>query len=101
MVKSTHLSFPREGVALHISAEDAIAYGINPGEPAVVEVTVRDHTVDEWIAEASAATFETEAEEGEFSEPESDTPARTAEPIASGVAEDHPRISWRSGRLAG
>jgi hypothetical protein len=98
MVKSSYVSFPSEGVALHISAEDAIAYGINPGEPAVVEVTVRDHTVDEWIAEASASASEIEAEEGDSSQAESPTPAVTAEPVATGEVEDHPRITWRSGR---
>lgn len=95
MVKSTHLSFPREGVALHISAEDAIAYGISPGEPVVVEVAVRDHTIDEWIAEASAATFETEAEAGSDTAPH--VPVGAAEPIARAEVEDHPRISWRCG----
>jgi hypothetical protein len=96
VVKSALVSFPPGGVTLHISAADAIACGINPGEPAVMEVTVREHTVDEWIAEVSASTFESEADEGDLSGPESDTPAITAEPSASGAVEDHPRISWRS-----
>jgi hypothetical protein len=95
MIKSTHVSFPRGGIALHVSVEDAIACGINPGEPAVVEVTIRDHTVDEWIAEASS--FETEAAAlSASSETDSDSPVATAEPIAGGTVEDHPRISWRS-----
>jgi len=89
MVKSTYVAFPQEGVELLVSAQDALAYGINPGEPAVVEVTVRGHTVEEWIAEASGSTFETEEEQGDLSEPKSD-------PIASGAVEDHPMIRWRS-----
>jgi hypothetical protein len=95
VVKSALVSFPPEGVTLHISAADAIAYGINPGDPAVMEVIVREHTVDEWIAEVSAGTFESEAEQGDVSEPESDTRATTAGPSAGGAVEDHPRISWR------
>jgi hypothetical protein len=89
MVESTYVAFPREGVELLVSAEDALAYGINPGDPAVVEVTVRSHTVEEWITEASDGTFEALDEQADVPESESD-------PIASGEVEHHPMIRWRS-----
>ena len=63
MLKSTQESFPHEGVALHITAQDALAYGIKPGQPAVVEATVRPYTVQEWIVEGAERTFATEDEE--------------------------------------
>jgi hypothetical protein len=66
MIKSTHTSFPSGGLELRISVEEALASGIKPGDPAVVEATVRPFTVQEYLAEGSARTFETEEEEIEF-----------------------------------
>jgi hypothetical protein len=89
MVKSTHVAFPQDGVELLVSAEDALAYGINPGEPAVVEVTVRPHTVEEWITEASQLAPGTEDEHGDVSGSGSD-------PIPGGEISDRPLIRWKS-----
>jgi hypothetical protein len=54
-----------------------------------VEVTVREHTVEEWVAEACESNFETDDNGGEFSGPRSD-------PSAGSVVQDHPLIRWRS-----
>src|ERR1700677_2600226 len=43
VVKSTHPSFPEEGVDVHVSVADAVRHGIKPGDPAVVEVIVRPY----------------------------------------------------------
>jgi len=66
MVKSTHAAFPAEGVDVHVSAEDASKHGINPGDPAVVEVIVRPFKADEWVAEGVGRVFESDEEEDEF-----------------------------------
>jgi hypothetical protein len=87
MIKSTHIAFPPEGVELRISADDALAQGIKPGDPAVVEVIVRAHTVPEWVAEATdhAAHVEDGA-----------TAPVAAEPVDSGPAGPPTTIRWRS-----
>lgn len=66
VVKSTHPSFPEEGVDVHVSVADAVRHGIKPGDPAVVEVTVRPYTADDWIAEGEGRMFETDEEEDAF-----------------------------------
>ena len=110
-MKRTHDSFPTEGIQLHISVDDALASGIAPGDPAVVEVTVRSPTVQEWLVEGLERTFETEDEESEFfgrcpvpgQAPAPEPAASVAQPegaaVAQGAAEaeagdDHPRIRW-------
>ena len=101
MVKSTHISFPQDGLALRITAQDALEQGIKPGDPAVVEVTVRAHTVAEWVAEVSDSTFQTGAEEAAAPGPEPvAATAATAAPVGSG-ADEGPvtspvTIRWRS-----
>ena len=103
MVKSTHTSFPNEGVGLHVSAQDALACGIKPGEPAVVEVTVRPHTVQEWIAESTEIAFQTDAEVADFFArcpvPGEAPVAVEAEAAEGEGAEDETRIVWRSAAL--
>jgi hypothetical protein len=101
MVKSTHISFPQDGLALRITAQDALEQGIKPGDPAVVEVTVRAHTVAEWVAEVSDSTFQTGAEEAAAPGPEpvaatAAPVAATAAPVDSGADEGPVTIRWRS-----
>jgi hypothetical protein len=97
MVKSTHISFPQDGLALRITAQDALEQGIKPGDPAVVEVTVRAHTVAEWVAEVSDSTFQTGAEEAAAPGPEPvAATAATAAPVGSGADEGPVTIRWRS-----
>lgn len=107
MVKRAHASFPADGIALHISVEDALVHGIKPGDPAVVEVTVRRHTPQEWIIEGLERTFQTEDEEAEFF---GRCPLPGPEPVIATVelsdsaaigeeaAADTTRIRWRSAR---
>jgi hypothetical protein len=64
--KSAHTSFPHEGVELHVTLQDALAHGIGPGDPAVIEATVRPYTVQEWLMEGAGRTFATEAEKVDF-----------------------------------
>jgi hypothetical protein len=99
MVKSTHIAFPQDGVELHISAQDALAHGIKPGDPAVVEVTVRAHTVDEWVAEATAAEITLQAE-GPGPVAAADPVTAAAQPVGSGAVEEPARIRWRSAGVA-
>jgi hypothetical protein len=66
VVKSTHAAFPADGVDVHVSAEDASKHGVKPGDPAVVEVTVRPFKAEEWMAEGVDRVFESDEEEDEF-----------------------------------
>jgi hypothetical protein len=66
MVKRTHPAFPAEGVDIHVSVEDASKHGIKPGDPAVVEVTVRPYTPEDWIDEGTARVFTSDEEEDAF-----------------------------------
>jgi hypothetical protein len=49
IVRIIHIAFPHDGIDVHVSAEDALANGVNPGDPAVIETTVRPPTAEEWI----------------------------------------------------
>jgi len=94
MVKNTYVAFPEQGIELVVSAEDALADGINPGDPAVVEVTVREHTIEEWITEVSDGTFEPQHDQGDVAE-------STSAPVAAGTVEDdRPLIRWRGAAQA-
>jgi hypothetical protein len=66
VVKSTHPSFPEEGVDVHVSVAEAVRHGIKPGDPAVVEVIVRPYTAADWVAEGEGRVFETDEEEDAF-----------------------------------
>jgi len=66
MVKSTHAAFPADGIDVHVSAEDARRHGVKPGEPAVVEVTVRPFDAQAWIAEGVERVFSSDEEADEF-----------------------------------
>lgn len=103
MVKSTQTSFPLEGVELHVSAQDARAQGIQPGEPAVVEVTLRSPTPEEWIAQGNERGFGTEDEGAEAAPAVAVAVAApgAVAPEGGEAADGRPTIRWRPARAAG
>lgn len=88
---------PDEGVALRISAEDALAHGVNPGDPAVVETVVRPSTVQEWIAEGTGRTFSSEEESDFFGRCPVPAPRPAAPAPNGGAKPDEPTATTPRG----
>ena len=101
MVTNGLQAFPAAGVDIHVDVDEAQAHGISPGDPAVVEATVRPYTVEEWLAEGSARTFASEQEEIEFFARcpvpgAAPGPQRALAPAPAATPTAEPeRITWR------
>jgi hypothetical protein len=104
VLQSKHIEFPAAGIELHVSAEEALVSGIKPGDPAVVEATVRPFTIQEYLAEGLERTFATEEEEIEFfgrcPVPGEVAAPATEAPAGGEAADDYPTIRWGAGESA-